>query len=215
MSARTPSATFEENSPPAMSRQRASRVALVSPNKRPPTPRFLAPGHAASVNIKPISRLPSTHAGATGIVGPSKLRESRNISRVNKAGEGEPSTGSKRVAAECIDLTATTEPDAKSSAQKRVRISATTARPSAATNAATIEARAKSKAAKKERAEQHEKMTAESITWRMKYKKAFPSFVFYFDALDPATEISLIKSVEYLGAVSPRFSCRCDLRTTG
>ena len=103
---------------------------------------------------------------------------------------------------DCIDLTATTEPDARSSAQKRIRTATTTARPPTAATAATHDARAKSKAAKKERAEQHEKMTAESITWRMKYKKAFPSFVFYFDALDPATELSLIKSVEYLGAVS-------------
>ena len=205
MSTRTPSAGALEVAAPAMSRIRASRVGLVSPNKRPSTPRFLAPSLAAAPSFKPLGRVLPPLTGALGAAGPSKLRESRSLTT---ATTGEPSRGSKRAAVDCIDLTATTEPDARSSAQKRIRVGTSTARPTAATTTAAHDARAKTKAAAKKdkdkaRAEQNDKMTAESITWRMKYKKAFPSFVFYFDALDPATELSLIKSVEYLGAVSP------------
>lgn len=69
------------------------------------------------------------------------------------------------------------------------------------TTTTTNDARYKLKA-KRERAAQHEKMTAESISWRQKYKKAFPSFVFYFDAVDSSTELNLVKAVERLGAVS-------------
>lgn len=101
----------------------------------------------------------------------------------------------KRVA-DTIDLTYTTgAASGSSSVQPAKRVRTTT---SATT--ATTEARRKSRA-KRERQEQHEKMTAESITWRQKYKKAFPSFVFYFDTIDPGTELGLTKAVERLGAV--------------
>ena len=54
---------------------------------------------------------------------------------------------------------------------------------------------------KRERLEKHEKMEAESLAWRQKYKKAFPSFVFYFDHIDDATKPGLTKQVERLGSV--------------
>ncbi|KAM0789393.1 hypothetical protein ACM66B_000221 [Microbotryomycetes sp. NB124-2] len=50
------------------------------------------------------------------------------------------------------------------------------------------------------RTEKHNKLVQESATWRAKYKKAFPSFTFYFDALDPATEETLVRAVARLGA---------------
>ncbi|KAI5475140.1 regulatory subunit for Cdc7p protein kinase [Pseudohyphozyma bogoriensis] len=52
-----------------------------------------------------------------------------------------------------------------------------------------------------------EKLEAESAEWRAKYKKAFPTFVFYFDFLDGATEYSLSARVRSLGAkIEPFFS---------
>lgn len=54
---------------------------------------------------------------------------------------------------------------------------------------------------KRDRQDHHDKMAEESAQWRAKYKKAFPSFVFYFDQLDPTTEAYLIKQVRSLGAV--------------
>lgn len=60
----------------------------------------------------------------------------------------------------------------------------------------------KSKQAKIKRAERQQELVAQSIHWRAKYKAAFPTFTFYFDALDAATEHTVIKAVERLGAVS-------------
>ncbi|SCV69804.1 BQ2448_1198 [Microbotryum intermedium] len=61
------------------------------------------------------------------------------------------------------------------------------------------------KSTRQERAEKHDKLVQESATWRSKYKKAFPSFVFYFDALDVSTELHLIRQVERLGASVDNF----------
>ena len=61
---------------------------------------------------------------------------------------------------------------------------------------------------KSNRQDNHDKLAEESAQWRAKYKKAFPSFVFYFDQLDSATEAQLTKQVRQLGAVSqhPHFT---------
>lgn len=153
----------------------------------------IAPERARNVRVTNLSpnRRPVTplfpHAifrTDKNLPGASKLKESTiEESHVIRAG--------KRPA-EVIDLTATTEGIEIFSSQspKRIKTTAT---------------EAKLRKAKKERADQHEKMTAESVTWRRRYKKAFPSFVFYFDALDPATELSQIKSVERLGATVDNF----------
>ncbi|GAA6032510.1 hypothetical protein JCM8097_004792 [Rhodosporidiobolus ruineniae] len=45
-----------------------------------------------------------------------------------------------------------------------------------------------------------EKMAHESAQWRAKYKKAFPSFTFYFDAIDEGTKSILSLQVRKLGA---------------
>lgn len=47
-----------------------------------------------------------------------------------------------------------------------------------------------------------EEIAAQSVVWRAKYKKVFPTFVFYFDSLDYGQTYSMLKQVERLGAVS-------------
>jgi len=54
---------------------------------------------------------------------------------------------------------------------------------------------------KAQRAERQEKLAQESAMWRAKYKKAFPSFTFYFDTIDEATKAQLGIQVKKLGAV--------------
>lgn len=49
-----------------------------------------------------------------------------------------------------------------------------------------------------------EKLQHESQQWRAKYRKAFPSFTFYFDAIDDSTKASLSAAVKKLGAVRLR-----------
>lgn len=112
----------------------------------------------------------------------------------------------KRVATDVLDLTHTTtgaESDSDDAVvvpqTKRSRTSITTTTTATATAVAAAAAEAKRKS--KQRADK-EKLVAESAQWRAKYKKAFPSFTFYFDALDATTEQSLVKSVQSLGAVS-------------
>ena len=58
---------------------------------------------------------------------------------------------------------------------------------------------------KREREQRQEKLAQESAMWRAKYKKAFPSFTFYFDTIDEATKAQLGIQVKKLGAV--RSSC--------
>ncbi|KAL8280720.1 hypothetical protein RQP46_006724 [Phenoliferia psychrophenolica] len=60
-------------------------------------------------------------------------------------------------------------------------------------------------AARRKKREKHERMEAESLAWRQKYKKAFPSFVFYFDHIDEATKPGLTKQVERLGSTVDNF----------
>ncbi|GAA5901364.1 hypothetical protein JCM6882_007757 [Rhodosporidiobolus microsporus] len=50
-----------------------------------------------------------------------------------------------------------------------------------------------------------EKLAQESAQWRAKYKKAFPSFTFYFDAIDEATKAQLSLQVRKLGASVDNF----------
>jgi hypothetical protein len=53
---------------------------------------------------------------------------------------------------------------------------------------------------------QKEKLAQESAQWRAKYKKAFPSFTFYFDSIDENTKTMLSSQVRKLGAVRFLFS---------
>ncbi|GAA5836727.1 hypothetical protein JCM11251_002709 [Rhodosporidiobolus azoricus] len=50
-----------------------------------------------------------------------------------------------------------------------------------------------------------EKLAQESAQWRAKYKKAFPSFTFYFDAIDETIKAQLSLQVRKLGASVDNF----------
>lgn len=127
----------------------------------------------------------------------------------------------KRTATEVLDLTHTTtislenENDATGQAGrpvKRLKMPfsvengfkpATVPAATATANAATEGAKRKMK--KAERAERQEKLAQESALWRAKYKKAFPSFTFYFDAIDETTKAQLGAQVKKLGSVRRLF----------
>lgn len=191
MSVRTPSSTHVQSPvPPSCApRDRTVRVSKKLSPRRPTTPVFLT--SFLGLASDKMARVPTA--------GPSRLRE---LERPTFVVQPDPAPRhAKRAAEDVIDLTHTTEEEEHVSGDhKRPRLA--TLPPPARPSKAADEAKSKQKAAKREREAQHDKMTAESITWRTKYKKAFPSFVFYFDALDHATEFALMKSVERLGAVS-------------
>lgn len=173
---------------------------VAKPPPRGDTPRFSLPGLSAAfagtpqLAVPAISRDPLQRATAAA-------GESHSRAQLNHTGMAPNSR--KRVAAappphDVLDLTHTTtadvddsDSDAGAPSQKRSR------------TAAALDPKRKPVKRTDHRAEKHDKLVAESAQWRTKYKKAFPSFTFYFDALDPLTEASLSKSVERLGAVSP------------
>lgn len=177
---------------------------VAKPPPRGDTPRFSLPGLASftgtpQLPIPAISR-DSLHR-TTAAAGSNP--------RAHLTQQGMAPNSRKRVASahDVLDLTHTTTADVDDSdsdegapSQKRSRTA----------QAGAVDPKRKSVKRAEQRAEKHDKLVAESAQWRTKYKKAFPSFTFYFDALDPLTEASLSKSVERLGAVSPRstFCCR-------
>ncbi|GAA5929197.1 protein serine/threonine kinase activating protein DBF4 [Sporobolomyces koalae] len=123
----------------------------------------------------------------------------------------------KRTVTEILDLTLTTNspdldhapaPSARSERlAKKPRVplgDAAHANPQPSLGTTTAEA-AKKRFKKHERVERQEKLAQESATWRAKYKKAFPSFTFYFDALDEPTKAHLGSQVKKLGASVDQF----------
>ena len=111
----------------------------------------------------------------------------------------------KRAATETLDFTHTTtnsiDEETGGAAQggrqtKRLKM------PLANSVSTTTTDGGKKKAKKAERNEKQEKLAQESAMWRAKYKKAFPSFTFYFDAIDEATKAQLAAQVKKLGSVS-------------
>jgi hypothetical protein len=187
--------------PPLLSRQpvpqhlRArNRIVQHTPDQgRPSTPRFLD----QSLSVSGVFGNVVGSATCSAQPGPSRLALS--TLRQNSYG--------KR-AAEVIDLTHTTGglSDTSSARQPKRARTVNNVKPSKTTTLATkvngVDRRSK---ARRDKAEQQDKLTAESISWRQKYKKAFPTFVFYFDAIDPVTEGGMVKAVERLGAVrTPR-----------
>ncbi|KAK4048185.1 Cdc7p-Dbf4p kinase complex regulatory subunit [Microbotryomycetes sp. JL201] len=105
----------------------------------------------------------------------------------------------KRAAAAEADVTATRLDVASQRTDgkpgKRARLGSDQTRPDRRTNT-----NASGRTVAQSRTEKHNKLVQESATWRAKYKKAFPSFTFYFDVLDPATEEMLVRAVGRLGA---------------
>ncbi|GAA6009292.1 hypothetical protein JCM10207_004338 [Rhodosporidiobolus poonsookiae] len=59
--------------------------------------------------------------------------------------------------------------------------------------------------AEKQKRLEKERLAEESAQWRAKYKKAFPSFTFYFDAIDEQTKAVLSVQVKKLGAFVDTF----------
>lgn len=171
---------------------------VAKPPPRGDTPRFSLPGLASFTGTPqlPVPAISRDSLHRTTAAGTSN-------SRALLAQPGMATNSRKRVAAahDVLDLTHTTTADVDDSdsdegapSQKRSRTA----------QVGAIDPKRKSIKRAEQRAEKHDKLVAESAQWRTKYKKAFPSFTFYFDALDPLTEASLSKSVERLGAVSPR-----------
>ncbi|KAK0531567.1 Cdc7p-Dbf4p kinase complex regulatory subunit [Tilletia horrida] len=64
-----------------------------------------------------------------------------------------------------------------------------------------------SRISEQERLLRHQQQQDEANVWRAKFRRAFPSFVFYLDSYDTSTRIQIQKAVESLGArVEPFFS---------
>ncbi|GAA5879599.1 hypothetical protein JCM16303_003268 [Sporobolomyces ruberrimus] len=123
----------------------------------------------------------------------------------------------KRAAAEVLDLTHTTtnSPEQENGTNvvagrqaKRIKMPLTTGNGGNSTNRATTNNAGtdggKKKLKKADRVER-EKLAQESALWRAKYKKAFPSFTFYFDAIDEATKAVLGAQVKKLGSSVDQF----------
>lgn len=159
-----------------------------STEKRPDTPRFLL---QEVTNVSGVfGHMPQTLPVAPA--GPSKQLISKDPpSKITK-----PNQNGKRPA-EMIDLTHTTGGVSEPSSVRKAKKSKSLA----TNNSATTDAKRKAKARQERRAEQQEKATVENVAWREKYKTAFPSFVFYFDAIDANTVSGMVKAVQRLGAV--------------
>ncbi|ORY87489.1 Dfp1/Him1, central region-domain-containing protein [Leucosporidium creatinivorum] len=165
---------------------------VAKPPPRGDTPRFSLPGLASFTGTPqlPVPSISRDSLHRNTIAGPSHSRQQLNP-------QGMATNSRKRVVNDVLDLTHTTTADVDDSdsdegpSQKRSRTA--------------LDPKRKSVKRAEQRAEKHDKLVAESAQWRTKYKKAFPSFTFYFDALDPLTEASLSKSVERLGASVDNF----------
>lgn len=173
--------------PPARTRPKPYNFCN-SPGTRPDTPRFILQD---VTNVSGVfGNMPQTLSVAPA--GPSKqliLKDpSGKTTKTNQHG--------KRPA-EMIDLTHTTGGISEPSSVRKAKKSKSLA----TNNTATTDAKRKSKTKQERRAEQQEKATVENSAWREKYKTAFPSFVFYFDAIDANTVSGMVKAVQRLGAV--------------
>ena len=80
---------------------------------------------------------------------------------------------------------------------------ATAAAPELAAAAAAATAQDARRKSRKASAQDKEKAATENQQWRNKFRKAFPSFTFYFDAIDEATKASLGTQVKRMGSVRP------------
>lgn len=159
---------------------------------RPDTPRF----HRDSPNLSgPFNRNQLLQQNLTGNL--SKQINNHTGRNMNGENINKSNINGKRPATtEVIDLTNTTggiTPPSSVPPTKKSKTGIINQNNNNNKSATRVDAKGKAK---------HDKAIAESVAWRQKYKKAFPSFVFYFDALDHATEVSLVKAVERLGAVS-------------
>ncbi|GAA5924293.1 hypothetical protein JCM3775_005648 [Rhodotorula graminis] len=82
---------------------------------------------------------------------------------------------------------------------------ATATAPELAAAAAALTAQDARRKSRKATAQDKEKAATENQQWRNKFRKAFPSFTFYFDAIDEATKASLGAQVKRLGSSVDQF----------
>lgn len=197
----TPPLLQKQRPPPNLRTTRTTKQQLSRPQSilattttttttKPEKPHFLLQDRPHLFNLKP--------AGARGGAGESSNSVNKQCSTTSTSRTILNATGKRPT----LDLTQSTT--TTSSLAIEPPLPPPPKRSKSTLDNALTDAEKKSRALerKKEKAQQHEKMTAESITWRHKYKKAFPTFVFYFDSLDSTKEMALAKAVERLGAVS-------------
>lgn len=153
----------------------------------------------------------SVNGGATSVPMQTTRIDGRQLGDLNKAAT---TTGTrKRTLAETTTARENGHsPDESAARQvKRLRAAAAGVVPVPgqggaevdAVAAATAAAIARRKQRKAERGAGIEKLQQDTQQWRQKYRKAFPSFTFYFDAIDEATQSTLGSAVRKLGAVRP------------
>ncbi|GAA5868653.1 hypothetical protein JCM3774_003614 [Rhodotorula dairenensis] len=178
--------------------------ALAGPSRAPPVLGNKSINGATSVPMQ-TSRLDGRHFGTAvaGGGGPGDLKASAAVTR-------------KRTLA---DATARengpAHDDATAQQVKRLRATGGVPVPgdggpdggeaTAAVAAAAAAANARRKQRKAERGAGLEKLQQDTQEWRKSYRKAFPSFVFYFDAIDVATQSALYNAVTKLGASVANF----------
>ncbi|GAA5890520.1 hypothetical protein JCM8208_004900 [Rhodotorula glutinis] len=107
----------------------------------------------------------------------------------------------KRTAADLADDSSPVIVYEERPAKKR----ATAAAPELAAAAATATAQDVRRKSRKATAQDKEKAATENQQWRNKFRKAFPSFTFYFDAIDEPTKASLGAQVKRLGSSVDQF----------
>ncbi|GAA5968426.1 hypothetical protein JCM8115_006382 [Rhodotorula mucilaginosa] len=155
----------------------------------------------------PVLGTKSVNGGATSVPMQTTRIDGRQFGDFNKAS----TTTRKRTLAE---TTATARenghsPD-ESAARQVKRLRAAAAVPGeGAGGAAEVDAVAAGIARRKQRKAERgagiEKLQQDTQQWRQKYRKAFPSFTFYFDAIDEATQSTLGSAVRKLGASVDNF----------
>lgn len=132
--------------------------------------------------------------GTGAVAGPSNTG-SRSVARPVQAA----ATSRKRAHGEVIESNSPDALTAAAHAAKKRAVGTTT------TAGQPLDPNTKRKVKRADPA-QKEKLAQESAQWRAKYKKAFPSFTFYFDSIDENTKTMLSSQVRKLGAVRFLFS---------
>ncbi|GAA5867033.1 hypothetical protein JCM8547_008416 [Rhodosporidiobolus lusitaniae] len=136
--------------------------------------------------------------GYAPVAGPSNPKPATATRAAFGQGGAGVGNARKRTAGEVID------PDSHSPDQLLVDAAPAAKKVKATAAGAAVDPNVKRKARKADRA-QREKGAQEMAQWRAKYKKAFPSFTFYFDAIDEATKAQLSLQVRKLGASIDNF----------
>lgn len=174
---------------------RTVSCAQLAQDSRPPAPPF----------VEQQLRFVQALGGGANDVGPTSvpMQTSRIDGRTAAAAAAAAAGSRKRAAVEQDD---TRSPDAADKRQaKRSRGANPLAALSVNVAAGGAEKGAadgtKRKSRKTYAGAEKEKLQHESQQWRAKYRKAFPSFTFYFDAVDDSTKASLSAAVKKLGAV--------------